>query len=210
MAEAIAVVGLIASIASLVDLSTKVVSRLQEFNSKSTDIPESFRSLSLRLPLLTSTLQDIESQAKTGHIPDSAAKALHAVVDSTSQYVSILQVQLKKVLPSEDASRLERASKALKSLAKENQIQQALEKIYKNNDILILYQTTRHVNTGERILEVLSKLNITSPTRSCPSSNIPFERDPDFVDRGTLTDQLLDKCGLSASWTVLVGLGGVG
>lgn len=45
MAERIAIVGLVASIASFMDLSAKVVSRLYDFISKSTDIPKSFRSL---------------------------------------------------------------------------------------------------------------------------------------------------------------------
>lgn len=45
MAEAAAIVGLVASIISLVDLSARVVSRLHDFTSKSSDIPESFRSL---------------------------------------------------------------------------------------------------------------------------------------------------------------------
>ena len=53
MAEAAAIIGLVASIASLVELSAKVVSRLYDFTSKTADIPESFRSLSTRLPLLT-------------------------------------------------------------------------------------------------------------------------------------------------------------
>lgn len=59
MAEAAAIIGLVASIASLVDLSSKIVSRLHEFTFKSLDIPKSFRSLWIRLPLLTATLQHI-------------------------------------------------------------------------------------------------------------------------------------------------------
>ena len=210
MAEAAAVIGLVASIASLVELTAKVVSRLHEFTSKSSEVPESFRSLSTRLPLLTTTLQHIQFQAKDGRFPDNITKALRAVVDDTSKQVSDIQITLAKVLPADGASKLERALKALKSLAKEDEIQRALEKIYGNNDILVLHQTTRHVDTSDRILEALSKLSVTPPTLPCPSSTIPFGRDPDFVDRGTLVEQLYDKCALPASQTALVGLGGVG
>ena len=166
MAEAVALVGLAASIVSLVDVSAKVVSRLCDFTSNSADIPESFRSLWTRLPLLTATLQDIQSQAETGHIPDDTLNALNDVIGSTSKHVSILQIHLTKILPSEDASKLERALKALKSVAKEDQVQQAFEKIHKNIAFLILYQTTRHVGTGDRILEELSKLNVALPALS--------------------------------------------
>ena len=210
MAEAVTIVGLVASIATLVELSAKVLSRLHDFISKSSEVPESFRSLSTRLPLLTATLQHIRPQAEDGRFPDNVMKALRAVVDDTSQQVSGIQISLSKVLPSDGASKLERALKALKSLAKEDKVQQILEKICKNNEILVLHQTTRHVDTGDRILEVLSKLNITPATLPDPSSNIPFRRDPDFVDRGAILDQIHQKCALPASRTALVGLGGVG
>ena len=186
MAEAVAIVGLVASIVSLIELSAKIVSRLHEFNSKSSEVPESFRSLSTRLPLLTATLQHIQSQAEDGHFPDDVTIALMVVVDDTFKQVSDIQISLSKVLPSEGASKLERALKALKSLAKEDKTQRALEKINGNNDILVLHQM------------------------SCPSSTIPFRRDPDFVDRGTIIDQLYQKCAVPASRTALVGLGGVG
>ena len=210
MAETAAVVRLVASIASLVELSAKVVSRLHDFTSKSSEVPESFRSLATRLPLLTATLQHIQSQAEIGRFSDNVTKTLKAVVDDTSKQVSDVQISLSRVLPSDGASKLERALKALKSLIKEEKVHQALNKIHKNNDILVLYQTTRHVDTGDRILEALSKLSVTLPTLPCPLSTIPFGRDPDFIDRGTLVDQLLDKCALPTSWTALVGLGGIG
>ena len=74
MAEVVATVGLVASIASLVDLSAKVAARIYEFTSKTTEVPESFRSLLTRLPLLTATLQDIRSQAEEGHFCSDALR----------------------------------------------------------------------------------------------------------------------------------------
>ena len=47
----------------------------------------------------------------------------------------------------------------------------------------------------------------TSPQ---PSAVIPFRRDPDFVERGTLLDEIRKKCSAPASRVALVGLGGVG
>lgn len=179
MAEAVAIIGLVASIASLVDLSAKVISGLYDITSKSSEVPESFRSLSTRLPLLTATLQHIQSQAEDGRLPDDVTKALKTVIDDTFKQVSDIQIPLSKVLSSDGASRLERVLKVLKSLAKEDKVQRALEKIYRNNEILILHQTTRHIDTGDRILEALLKLNMI-PSTPCPSSTIPFGRDPDF------------------------------
>ncbi|KAF1947400.1 hypothetical protein EJ02DRAFT_364798, partial [Clathrospora elynae] len=43
-----------------------------------------------------------------------------------------------------------------------------------------------------------------------PSLLIPFRRDADFVDQGTLLDEIRKKCSVPASRVALVGLGGVG
>ncbi|KAM0139134.1 hypothetical protein ACHAP3_003402 [Botrytis cinerea] len=43
-----------------------------------------------------------------------------------------------------------------------------------------------------------------------PAALIPFSRDKDFVERGTILDQIYEKFTASGSRTVLVGLGGVG
>jgi hypothetical protein len=50
----------------------------------------------------------------------------------------------------------------------------------------------------------------TPETPPDPSCAVPFRRDPDFVDRGTLLDQIREKCSAPASRMALVGLGGVG
>ncbi|KAK0641772.1 hypothetical protein B0T16DRAFT_393999 [Cercophora newfieldiana] len=43
-----------------------------------------------------------------------------------------------------------------------------------------------------------------------PFATIPFSRDPDFVDRGDVLDQLRRRCSEPAARVALVGLGGVG
>jgi hypothetical protein len=69
MAEVAAALGIVSSIASLVDLSAKIVSHLHEFSSKTSDIPEAFRSLSTQLPLLPAALQRITVQVKQAACP---------------------------------------------------------------------------------------------------------------------------------------------
>ena len=219
MAEAAAVVGLVASIATFVDLSATVVSRLREFTSKSSNVPDSFRSLFIRLPLLTETLLHIQSQAEAGRLPDDVTKMLKAVVKDTSEQVSIVKTYLSKVLPSDGASKLERALKALKSLAKEDKVQQALEKIYKNNDILVLYQTTRHVDMGDRILEELSKLSVANPASS-KSFGVCLGQAPQiaadaFIGRTNELQQLHDWLSPKSQpdcqrIICIVGMGGMG
>ncbi|KAJ6151774.1 P-loop containing nucleoside triphosphate hydrolase protein [Penicillium chermesinum] len=46
--------------------------------------------------------------------------------------------------------------------------------------------------------------------RPSPQSLVPFRRDPQFVDRGTLLDQVHGKASIPGGRVALVGLGGVG
>ena len=219
IAEAITIIGLVASIASLIELTAKVVSRLHESTSKSSEVPESFRSLSIRLPLLTATLRYIQSQAEESRFPDNVTKALQVVVNDTSKQVFNLEFSLSKVLLSDGASKLKRALKALKSLAKEDKVQQALEKIGKNNDLLVLHQTTRHVDTGDRILEELSKLNVAPPV-SLMSFGVCLSQAPQiaadaFIGRTNELQQLRDwlspKSHPDRQRVIsVVGMGGIG
>jgi hypothetical protein len=43
-----------------------------------------------------------------------------------------------------------------------------------------------------------------------PLSTVPFPRDPDFVDRGTLLDEINNRSSSPASRVALVGIGSVG
>lgn len=47
-------------------------------------------------------------------------------------------------------------------------------------------------------------------TPSEPLSTVPFLRDVDFVDRGTILEQVEEKCIVRPSRLALVGMGGVG
>lgn len=191
---------------------------LYEVTSRTSDIPESFRSLSIQLPLLAATPQRIQTQAEAGRLPDDVTKALKAVVDNTSEQVSAIQTCLSKILPPDGASKLERAIKAIKSLAKENEVQQALEKIHKNSDVLVLHQTTWHVDTGDQILEELSKLSVAPPTSLKPFGvclgQAPEIASDAFIGRThelhQLQDWLLPKSHRNRQRIVIVGTGGMG
>ena len=219
MAEVIAIVGLVASIASLLDLSAKVLSRQRDFASNLSDVPQLFRSVWTQLPLLTATLVHIQSQAQTRQLPDNVTRALKAVVDNASEQVFVVQTCLSQILPCDNASKMERALKALKSLAKEDKIQGALEKIYKSNDLLILHQTTRHVDTGDRILEELSKLNVI-PVASLNSYGVCLGQAPQvaadgFIGRTTELQQLRDWLSPKSQddgqrIISIAGMGGIG
>jgi hypothetical protein len=63
--------------------------------------------------------------------------------------------------------------------------------------------------TRERLLKKAGKSKSTS-TAIKPFSNVPFRRDPNFVDRVDPTNQMRAKLDVPAGRAALVGLGGIG
>src|SRR5690242_4246256 len=104
MPETATVAGLVALIALLIDLGAKVASRLHELPYHNFEVPESFRALSTRLQLLSSSLRPIAEQAQAGRLPPDVVDVLQAVITSTSTHVTFLQTCLSHNLPSIDAS----------------------------------------------------------------------------------------------------------
>ncbi|KAL8992383.1 MAG: hypothetical protein Q9169_007141 [Polycauliona sp. 2 TL-2023] len=160
MAEVIATITIVSSIASLIDISAKVVSRLHELSSQNSDIPESLRPLSIRLPLLIDTLKRIKTQATAGSLSNAGKDALAAVVSNITEQVSTVYDLLSRVLPLDAASRPERIVRTLKSIAKEDKVHKAWDRIDESIGVLLLYQTSKHTDTAELILAQLSELTL--------------------------------------------------
>ena len=68
-----------------------------------------------------------------------------------------------------------------------------------------------HLHQDSKIHEerlVSTETSVETPPK--PFSNVPFRRDPDFVNRGTLIECVREKLAAPAGRAALVGLGGAG
>ncbi|KEF60430.1 uncharacterized protein A1O9_01991 [Exophiala aquamarina CBS 119918] len=81
MAEAIAALGLLASILQLVDFSAKLVDRVNDVAINTRDVPETFRNISIQLPLAIAALQRLSGRIEGNELTHSEEKALQALVD---------------------------------------------------------------------------------------------------------------------------------
>jgi len=120
MAEAAIIFGLVSSIASLTDLSAKVVYRLHVFTSKALKIPA---SLSFSIDLIAFTDENTSTHSDLGTNIPLSQECHGNTKDEIRSNMSA------KVFPFNSASKLERALKELKSLAKKDKIRQAVEKL---------------------------------------------------------------------------------
>jgi hypothetical protein len=122
MAEALVVVGTVASIVQLVDFGSKVLLRLNEFQSSIGEIPKSFQHIKAELPVLLDTLEKTKTAIETGSVQDETKKALLPAIDGCRTQIEVLDILIRKVLPLSHDSWRERSRKAVSSLRQDGKV----------------------------------------------------------------------------------------
>ncbi|KAH0556857.1 hypothetical protein GP486_005356, partial [Trichoglossum hirsutum] len=202
MAEALAIVSITANIVQLVDFGSKILYRLNEFQSSVEDVPESFRHIKAELPVLLDTLKQTREAIEAGSVRDDTKKALLPAIEGCRVQIRSLDDMLLKTLPTSDDSWAKRSWKAIwMSLRYDSKVEKITATIRKYIQTLTYYHAAAS--------STLAPLTGQASSRPTPSSTVPFRRDRDFIDRGNLTE-IHRRCSQPASRTALVGLGGVG
>jgi hypothetical protein len=122
MAEALVVVGTVANIVQLVDFGSKVLLRLNEFQSSIGEIPKSFQHIKAELPVLLDTLEKTKTAIETGSVQDETKKALLPAIDGCRTQIEVLDILIRKVLPLSHDSWRERSRKAVSSLRQDGKV----------------------------------------------------------------------------------------
>jgi hypothetical protein len=122
MAEVLAVVGVVSSIVGLVDFSSKVLHRLNEFQSSRGEIPESFKHIKEKLPILLETLNQTKHAVEKGSIKEETKEALSSVVNGCQTQITLLNDLIGKSLPQEGDSWRKKTSKAISSLRQDAKV----------------------------------------------------------------------------------------
>ncbi|OCK73128.1 hypothetical protein K432DRAFT_387549, partial [Lepidopterella palustris CBS 459.81] len=200
MAEALAVVGIVASIVQLVDFGARVLTRLKEYQSKFGQVPEAFRHINTELPVLLDALQQTKAAIDAGSLQDETKKALLPAIEGCAVQIKSLEDVILKALPASGNSWVRRGRKALGSLRYD-------AKVEKITVVVRGYiQTLTYHAAALSTLKPLADRTLSRPT---PSSTVPFRRDPHFVYREILAE--IDCKNQQPAFRVaLVGLGGVG
>ncbi|RYP42475.1 hypothetical protein DL767_000163 [Monosporascus sp. MG133] len=199
MAEPLTVVGIVANIIQLVDFGSRVLSRLEEYQSNFGDVPEAFRHIKAELPVLLDALRQTKAAIDAGSMQDESKNALLPAVEGCRVQINLLDDVLAEVLPAPGDSWARRGRKALRSLRYDTKVEKITSVVRGYIQTL-----TYHAAASLRPLTVDRML-----PRPTPSSTVPFRRDPHFVDRDVLAE-IECKSKQPASRVALVGLGGVG
>lgn len=141
MAEGLAAVGVVASIAQLVDFSAKVILRLKEFHSLAEELPISLRHVSSELPVLSTTLENICQNLKVNPADSNLEAALLLVVSGCHEQIAQLDAIIVKTLPTADDKWLSKSRKAIGSLQREEKVENTTKILRNYIATLTFYHT---------------------------------------------------------------------
>jgi hypothetical protein len=205
MAEAVAAIGLAASIVQLVDYAQKLLARLNDFKSSVDDIPKSFRAVRTQLPVLIGALDKIRKQADHGLTIDDD---LQALLEACLGEVKALKNTFDDIMPAAKASGWQRRFLALRSLGHDASVKKRLAILDSHIQKLILHQTTIGIEISHSLLvdRVASTLEDESSRSTLPPIfHVPFARNPRFSGRAQILEELDRQLHAQSRRAVLVG-----
>ena len=197
MAEAIAVVGLLASIAELVKLSSTVISRVMEYQNAAKGLPKAFRAVKIELPLISDALKKIDSAAESGDMQEDTVNALKPVLSNCHESVASIDEMISKAMPPSQGSYFDRGVKAVTSLRLEREVEKTLQVL--RQQLAVLNFHAGAFLYGSRPAKQIRK----------PVVLLPFARDKKYLDRPDLMERLTRQLQ-DNNMAVITGLGGVG
>jgi hypothetical protein len=203
------VVGLVASIIQIVQVTVQVANTVKEFCSDARGVPAVFHNIDVQLPPLISSLNTLRDEQHLGSLTQQARIDLQKLLDACSKQVALLDTLLVKIKPEREDGFFERGRKAMFFLQKQDK----LKKIVKELDHFRLTLALYFIHSVHQ--------HVVKPIQAPPAEmkqihNIPPLRVNNFVPRVDLLAQLIatiDGAPLAPSQpkvVVVLGMGGQG
>lgn len=131
-AEALAVLGVIASIISIIDGTKQVY----DATTSAEGLPKAFREVAGRLPIITNTLGAAEQCIKEGVVSEASYKGVKQVIQACQDKATKLDGLFRKVIPGDNASRRERYLSAVRTLGKGNEVEKLMKGMLEDVQLL--------------------------------------------------------------------------
>jgi hypothetical protein len=130
MAEALAGLSIAANIIQLFDFGSKVLKRLEEYQSQLGDIPEAFRHVKVELRVLVDALNRTKEACDAGFVPYESTRAILPAIEECTDQIKLLEDIIARALPFANDSWLRRAWKALRSLQYDAKLKKTTEVVH--------------------------------------------------------------------------------
>ncbi|KAM3077406.1 hypothetical protein ACMFMG_006751 [Clarireedia jacksonii] len=168
MAEAFGVVGIVVNIIDLVTFTSKVVARLNEFQSSLNEVPKSLYHTKVELTLLGKVLQQIKEAIDNGLLEtEKSAVLLPTILACTEQLTEIDSI-LSRLMPKQSDGRTKKALKSVDSVFQEGKIQNITKTIHRYIGILTFYFVALSLSlkplTETKLIEIRQWLSAPDPS----------------------------------------------
>ena len=203
MAEALAAVGIGASILQFVTVTGKLIQRINEFNSTAEQMPKALRAIHLQLPFLLETCQKLDTGSESANVL--------AIINACHEEIEDLHQMLNKIHSGPDDRKLRRAFKAFNSIRYQDRFDLALQKIehLKTNLILHSCQARNEIPSGGSTAQQITHNLRSAPlTPSIPRRKLLREihrqfNEYEYESSGHKIVVLLGMGGQGKSWLAL-------
>ena len=161
-AEALAVLGAIASIVSIVDGIKKVYDAAKDAQG----LPVAFREVAARLLIVGDILTSAKQHIDKGDLDEDSCKGVRTVVETCEKKVKRLNELFSKAIPENGALNLKRYYRAVKTYGKGNEVESLMKDILEDVQLL----TSEHdmkiwTNTQqEEIVKAIATMSAVEPS----------------------------------------------
>ncbi len=131
-AEAIAILGVISSIISIADGAKQVF----DAASNTQGLPEAFRVVVARLPVVQTILSSAKRHIEKGHADEGSYKGAKDIVEGCEEKAQKLKELFQKVIPADGASRMKQYRSAFRTLGKGSQVETLMKGILDDVQLL--------------------------------------------------------------------------
>ncbi|KAH8591315.1 hypothetical protein B0O99DRAFT_663707 [Bisporella sp. PMI_857] len=156
------VIGWISGTIAIIDAITKVYDATQDAEG----LPQAFREVTQRLPLVRDTLQATEGHMKRYNLGDESCIAMKPVVEGCKDKAVRLETIFQKVIPQADTSRLDRYYKAVRTLGKGNRVEALMKGMLEDVQLLAGNHAIKAATEAqiEQLAKAIEELSGISPS----------------------------------------------
>lgn len=192
MAEVIAVVGAVASTIQLIDYVTKFAGRLNHYLKSVDEAPESFRELSLYVPLFVEALRRTQFHIDNGHYEPLTSTMLADLIEESSGQIITVEELLERVTICEEDTKVTKLHKGMYSLKKEKVARTLQQKLSGHIVKLLLFQNS--VASSHIISKVTAIQNALNNLQDEATRLSQFRPLENSTEQGDSSKNLID-CG---------------
>ncbi|PKS07831.1 hypothetical protein jhhlp_006439 [Lomentospora prolificans] len=182
------VLGIISAIITIVDTTVKIYAAAADASG----LPETFRDVAQRLPLLQESLKTTQCHLSTTTPDNESCKAMSLVLVSCKGKATRLEEIFKKAVPRVDTSRLERPIIAVRTLAQGDVVESLMDSITKDIQLLTMNYVTK-LATEAQMAELARLMRELKPALLPDSSNKHDAERNALLRDLRWTDPTLDK-----------------